>query len=338
MREKISGLVTLSPLQTALARHHTYTLFSRLFGEGVTAELRPFLSPIPELAAVLPDKFDADENAATHHHLFHLNLFPYESIFLATDGLLGGPVTNQVQQQYTQSGFAVDAGAISADHIGYELAFLAFLCGAEADAWEDGLAKTPALSAAKVAVSIQQHQHTFLQHHLLRWLPPFVLAVQAQDNAFYSTLAELVQAFVADHAANADMPANRNVLPDPPFLLGSNKTGLKNIADYLTTPAYSGFFLSRDHISRIAREHQLPRGFGSRTQMLANLMKTAVQYDLFPSLINTLQNTATAFAEQYRQMVQSHPLQETQTTPWQDRCLTTVQLLEQIKSEIRQSL
>ena len=144
--------ITLSSADMALARHHTYTLFSRLFLEGVTAELRPFLPPIPELAAVLPEPFDADESAATHHYLFQLNLFPYESIFLATDGLLGGPVTNKVQQQYEQSGFIVDASATSPDHIGHELAFLAFLCGAEADVWKDGLEEKPALSAAETAV------------------------------------------------------------------------------------------------------------------------------------------------------------------------------------------
>ncbi|KAA3657708.1 MAG: hypothetical protein DWQ04_27280 [Chloroflexi bacterium] len=321
--------MTLSSAQTALARHHTYTLFSRLFLEGVTAELRPFLSPIPELSTVLPKKFNADESAAIHHHLFRLNLFPFESIFLATEGLLGGPVANQVQQMYEQSGYMVNTSATSPDQIGHELAFLAYLCGAEADAWEDGLENT--------AVSIQTHQHTFLQHHLLRWLPPFVLAVEAQGNPFYSILANLVLDFASDHASNAEIVVNPHRLPDLPSLLENDKTSLKDIANYLITPAYSGFFLSRDHISHIAREHQLPRGFGNRSQMLTNLMKTAVQYDLFPTLINTLQATATAFSQKFEHIIQTHPQLGSHLTPWQDRCLSTIQILEQIKSETMSS-
>ena len=317
--------MALSSAETALARHHTYTLLSRLFLEGVTAELRPFLLPITQLATALPEPFDVDESAAMHHHLFQLNLFPFESIFLATDGLLGGPVTNQVQQQYEQSGYVVDASATSPDHIGHELSFLAFLCGAEADAWEDGLEKT--------AVSIQQRQHSFLQHHLMRWLAPFVLAVQAQENEFYSAVANLTLTFVTDHAEKATSATNQHVLPDLPFLLDNDKTGLKEISNYLTTPAYSGFFLSRDHISRIARQHQLPRGFGNRTQMLTNLMKTAVQYDQFPTIISSLQNTATDFSKQLENISKNYSHQAPKIFPWQRRCQTTIQLLEQIKSE-----
>ncbi len=325
--------MTLSSAQTALARHHAYTLFSRLFLEGVTAELRPFLSPIPELVVALPDLFDADESAATHYHLFQLNLFPYESIFLATDGLLGGPITNKVQQQYEQSGFTVDASATSPDHIGQELAFLAYLCGAEANAWEDGLGETPALSTVEVAVSIQNRQHTFLQHHLLRWLTPFVLAVQAQEVAFYSGLAELMLTFVADHAENANLPVHPHVLPDLPFLLDNDKTSLKDIAHYLITPAYSGFFLSRDQISHIARQHQLPRGFGSRTQMLTNLMKTAVQYDVLPALLQTIQQHTIDQETAFCQTGTAHPHLTAFITPWQTRLKTTRNMLQAMQEQ-----
>jgi len=176
-------------------------------------------------------------------------------------------------------------------------------------------------------------QIIFLQHHLLRWLPPFVLAVAAQGDAFYNALANLVLDFTADHVSNPGMVVNPHVLPALPSMLENDKTGLKDIANYLITPAYSGFFLSRDHISRIAREHQLPRGFGNRSQMLTNLMKTAVQYDQFPALISTLQNTATTFWQQFNQIVQTNPHQASPIAPWQNRCQTTFQLLEQIKTE-----
>lgn len=314
----------LSAKETALARHYTYALFSRLFVEGVTAELRPYLSPIPELAGSLPHPFDADETAVVHHHLFQLNLFPYESIFLATDGLLGGPVTNRVQTQYEQSGFDVDTSAISADHFGYELGFLSFLCGAEADAWEDRWAET--------AVLIQQRQQTFLQQHLLTWLAPFVPAVRAQQHPFFTALADLTLAFVADHAAIFGALTSDLTLPEMPDLLDNDKTGLKEIAAFLLTPSYSGVFFSRDQISGIARQQQLPHGFGNRTQMMTNLMKTAVQYDLFSALITAIQAVISSRRKHTMQMVADNPPLKPFFQPWQDRCQASHQLLAEIKS------
>ncbi|MCA9932020.1 MAG: molecular chaperone TorD family protein [Anaerolineales bacterium] len=320
---RING-VDLNLAQTAQARHYAYALFGRLFLEGETAVLRPFLAPIPELAAVLTDPFDADETAAAHYHLFQLNLFPYESIFLGTDGLLGGPVTDAVLSQYEQSGFHVDTSATSPDHIGYELAFLSFLCGAEADAWEDGLGET--------AVLMQQRQHMFLQRHLLRWLPPLAQAIRSQEQPLYTALADLTVNFVADHAAQSTAQPSFT-LPALPDLLNNDKTGLKEIANYLTTPAYSGVFLSHDRISLIARQHQLPRGFGNRVQMITNLMRTAVQYNTLPTLLQTIQQQIIEQETAYRQIGTTHPHLAVFITPWQMRLQATQNMLQTMQEQ-----
>jgi len=276
----------LTHAQVALARHHSYALFSQLFLEGITPALMPAIQAVPELAAALPVSFNFDEAAAEYHHLFSFNLFPYESIFLGTDGLLGGPVTNRVLASYRQMGYEANPAASSPDHISCQLDALAFLCLAEADAWEDGL--------PVVALRMRGLQQTFLQEHLLRWLLPFVLAVQQQERPFYSALANLTLKFVAAHAITGG-PHDTHIppLPDPPSLLDDEQTGLRDIAAYLTTPPYSGLYLGRDDVGRLARQLDLPRGFGGRHQLMLNALRTAVQYDSFSRLISKLRDLFT---------------------------------------------
>lgn len=322
-------MMTLTPHEKAQARHHAYTLIGRLFVDGLTPALLPFVQQVGELTAVLPttpfDEATFDEAAAAHQHLFGFNLFPYASIFLASDGLLGGNVTEQVVGQYQRSGFVVDSRATSPDHIGHELQFLAFLSAAEADAWRDGLPQQ--------ALRVQQHQRDFLQSHLLHWLLPLVTAVSAIAPAtFYVALADLALQLVLEQyeqlCANQLPLAQADPLPQPPDVLAQEKTGLRRIARYLTVPPYSGIYLSRDQISQMARQHDLPRGFGSREEMLENVLVTAVQYDTLPNLLGTLHQTLTDWVTAYQQHAALAPFM----APWLHRIHHTQEMLAEIKA------
>jgi TorA maturation chaperone TorD len=313
----------------------TYALLGQLYLEGVTAVTLPTIQIIPSLAQTVKAPFSADESAAGHQTLLGFNVFPYESIFLDGSGLLGGAVTETVQHSYREAGFEVDAGSSSPDHIGHELALLAHLCGAEADAWQDNLAFK--------AEQMRQLQWDFLQEHLLRWLVPFVLAVKGQKRPFYTALAELTLEFILDHVSGIGIPDtqlkdnfgnwnSRNMqLSD---LLANEKTSLKNIAEFLTTPLHSGIYLGRDDITRLARQQDLPRGFGDRAQMLANLMRSAVQYDGLPALLAELANIAERWGDEYGRFAATMPAITPFITPWHDRINNTRQALAQIQRQI----
>ena len=315
-----------APGQVARARHHTYLLLGRLFVEGVNDELLPYVRAIPELASVLPDSPDMDEVAADYQHLFGFNLFPYESIFLDTTGLLDGAISEAVRQNYERAGYDVNTTATSPDHIGPELSFMAFLAGAEADAWDDDL--------AAVARQMEQ-QRDFLQGHLLCWLLPLVLAVRQQEQPFFMALADLTLEFVYSHYATIGSPAAIDFrLPAPPTLLDDEKTGLKEIAAYLTTPLYSGVYLSRDNIGRLARQQRLPRGFAGREQMLLNLMRAAVQYDALPALVAELRSLTSGWQKAYADLAGTYPELRLWTTAWQARANYTFHLLGQVSSQV----
>lgn len=320
------GDAGLPASQKALARSRTYTLFGRIYLEGLTPELMPYVQAIPKLVETLPEIFNADEAAADHQHLFGFNIFPYQSIFLDPSGLLGGDITDTVIQSYQEAGFDVQAGSESADHIGHELHLLAYLCGLEAKAQQE--------NGSEVLQWTIKLQHDFLDRHLLTWLPPLVQVLGRQGNPFYPALAGLTLNLVSEHRASQkpDLVVEFQ-LARPPNLLEDEKTGLKEIVGYLLRPVYSGIYLSRDDIGRLARQRALPRGFGDRQQMFLNLLRSAANYGGLAAILEQLQNLAKSWAETYGEMA-FDPILAPFANQWQYRASSTTNIFDEMGSRL----
>ena len=324
---------SLSTRQLALARSRAYGLLSQLYLTGVTPNNLIQVRAVPELAGKLVSPagkvpaYEIDEAAADHHHLFGFNVHPYQSYFLDPAGLLGGPVTESVIQCYGRSGFQPETSAESADHIGFELGFLATLCAAESEALE-----------ANAAQQIQERQFAFLHEHLLRWIGPLTLAIDQQDQPFYSAVTDVTLDLLQEQAAGLEAhfgrPAKEKIAPtNIPDLLADEKTGLKQIADFLLTPLYSGIYLSRDDIGRLARRQAVPRGFGDRRVLLLNLLRTAANYDALGEIINDLGGMARRWEGAHAEMA-DRPGIGAYAASWRSRAAGTVELLAQMHSRI----
>ena len=150
----------LSPLQLAQARAKAYQLFGNLFLLGLTQQTYGILRKLPAFSPtdhpILAVGFDPDQAAAEHYQLFQHNIFPYQAIFLDTSNLMGGIETARINQFYRDANFNPDH---EPDHMGQALAFLSFLCHAEADAWQDNLVGE--------ASRMQTWQNQFLAEHIL---------------------------------------------------------------------------------------------------------------------------------------------------------------------------
>jgi len=118
-----------------------------------------------------------------------------------------------------------------------------------------------------------------------------------------------------------------------PAILENEKTSLKDIAAYLMMPVYCGVFFTRDDISRLAKQLQLPRGFGDRTQMMSNLMKTAVQYNLFPTLLQNLINQLSTHQSNYIATIKQTPHLAPFIQPWHAKCQTTAEIAKEIAQQ-----
>lgn len=314
----------MTPYELALARRRAYHLFGRLFLEGITADLLPYTDAVPELGE-LARTIDPDQAAADHYHLTAVSVFPYESIFLDPSGLLGGAVSDRLLTIYDQNGYQALSDA---DHIGHELLFMSQLCAAEAEAWQ--------LGNGDAATLWQSRQQAFLTSHLLSWLAPLVVAVGQSDSLFYGPLANLTLDLAADHLGEAQADPPAITLPTPPAL-AADDSGLKDIARYLATPPYSGLFLSRDAISALARRHNLPRGFGDRAQMLANLLRTAGQYDLASNVFLDLAAVSVKWRKQYEEQQTRYPEISPWIRPWQEHISQTAVALEELSETVAQA-
>ena len=301
--------------EVSQARHHGYVLFGRLLLEGLTSELLPFVQQIPELATAVPQFYDDDIAAAHYQSIFGFNLFPFQSIFLDSTGLVGGKESKRVQRSFAQVRYE-GVTDVDADHIGQLLLCLAALC-------EDESRKS------------RQQQADLLSQHLLRWLLPFTCALKLQKRPFYIALADLLLAFVADHAQDLveKLEGQRPfALPQPPDILSNKKNGWKEIAGFLLTPVNSGIYLGRDNIGDLAKQFKLPRGFGDRQQMFTNLFQSAIVYDSFGEVMTALKEVTAVYQTHYTENQPHFPYDAALASQWHTRTTQTIKLLNKLQS------
>jgi len=310
-----------------LNRHKTYSLISRLLTHGLTERDLEAVRQIDVLARHLPAPFDPDESAADHQHIFGFNVFPYESVFLDPSGQLGGVVTSTTIRDYKQAGFEIDSAAGSPDHIGQQLAYLAFLSKAQDKAREENNQMQLEL--------MREYQRAFLDTHILCWLPPLVLSIKNQNTPFYSSLADFTVATVVKHRMSQDRPAGAAFnLPQPPNLFDQEGTGLKEIVAYLLTSVYSGIYFSRDDIGRLAKDQSVPRGFGDRRQMMLSLIRSVAAYGDTDQVLSSIQHLANKWEEAYREMAaSSEPMPA--AAAWMKRASETANLIELMRSRLK---
>jgi len=272
------------PGPLAIARGRAYDLLATGLRYGVTAERLEHMGAVPALAPHLPNPadFDADEAAAQHHTALSLEVAPYESVFLTEDGLMGGAPAAGVRAQAGRVGFVGLPDDMEPDHVSVELSILCWLCGAEADAWADG--------RADVAAVVQGLARDFLDAHPLGWFDALAVSMAACPAGVpaLTEMARLAAELCRSHRADLGPVVPSPALPELPALLEDPDTGLRRIAEVLTTPVYAGGFLSRSAIRDIGRAHRLPRGFGGRSQMLVNLLRSAAEFDRLVDVVDGL--------------------------------------------------
>jgi TorA maturation chaperone TorD len=115
---------------------------------------------------------------------------PWESYYLKPDRLLFQEATLEVRRAYAAQGFLPAAYPhVADDHIALELDFMARLAEKLAEGFDKG--DSEAVSQYLAA------SDSFLQEHLLKWVPDFVKTLsQAKHNYFYKEAGALLDEFV----------------------------------------------------------------------------------------------------------------------------------------------
>ncbi len=309
----------------ALARSRAYGLLGDLFLEGLTVSTLVAWRQVR--GGVLLDaaaSVDLEDAAEAHARLLLIGVPAYEGAFLAADGLLGGDVAAAVRRDRALAGLG-DPPGHEPDHLGAELGWLAFLCGAEADARRDGV-------AAERIERIIALQRSALDAHLLRWVPQWSthlrgLPTRGEADGVYVRGAELALAVLTDHRESLGGSAPGWSLPAPAPVLEDPRAGLRAIAEHLCVPCQCGGYLARDTIAAAGRALDLPMTFGARADLVEGLFCAAAQYSRVPDVCTALDALLAGWIDAW-----TSPY----SAPWVDRAAHTRALLARVAAAARE--
>lgn len=241
----------MTPEQEALARARTLGWIAEVLLDGWTPRAVAVGASLPWLPQLSGD-------LAVRHQRVMGAVPLYESVFCGPDAQLGGALAAQVAADAAQLGFRTERHDVEPDHLGLQVAALGFLWAATADALRDGV-PTRALHAVREG---------FAKAHLSRWIRGARIAVSRQGIDELTAVLDVLEELVPAQA----------IAGEGEDLLAVKKTGLKQVARYLATPARCGAWFALPDIQRIADDAGLACGFGRRVQMLESLLFAAVDH------------------------------------------------------------
>jgi len=142
---------------------------------------------------------------------------PYGSVYLDGERKIMGDSTLDVKKRYREAGLDTAKNFKDApDHISAELEFMYYLIFKEIEAFSN--------SDTETGIGFIQKQKSFLEGHLLAWVPEFAKSIiEYAQNSFYLNLAkatqmflkknyEIVCAFLDTQKLNSEKPVEINSL------------------------------------------------------------------------------------------------------------------------------
>ncbi|HYL06005.1 MAG TPA: molecular chaperone TorD family protein [Thermoanaerobaculia bacterium] len=278
-------------------------------------------TPTPELQQVadllglgqLPDR-------AAHGELFLFQLYPYASVYLGAEGMMGGEAADRIAGFWRALGQTPPA---EPDHLAIMLGLHAHLGELERQA-----ADVPARERWRHA------RGAFLWEHLLSWLPVFLMKLGdlrepgGAEDCFYQRWAALLGEALRAEAAALPPPGSRLPLHlrAAPGCVDPRRDGLQGFLGSLLTPVRSGIVLVRADLARAARE----LGLGLRQGERRLVLKALFEQDPGP-VLGWLAREAAAWAGRHRPEV---PAAAPLVAFWQDRAEATARLLSELRADL----
>lgn len=120
---------------------------------------------------------------------------PYGSVYLDSERTMMGDSTFDVKTRYREAGLDTAKNFREApDHIAAELEFMYYLIFKEIEALSN--------SDLQAAIGFLQKQRSFLEDHLMRWMPEFAAnIIEHAETAFYKNLAKATETFLKENYA-----------------------------------------------------------------------------------------------------------------------------------------
>jgi len=191
--------------------------------------------------------------------LFLFQLYPYASVYLGPEGMMGGEACDRIAGFWRALGLDPPA---EPDHLAVMLALYARLAELE-DETEDGRGRD----------AWRQSRDAFLWEHLLSWLPPYLSKMKEIGPPFYHRWADLLARALGEEIESRGtpewLPLHLREAPEP---ADPEVEGGEAFLRSLLAPVSSGIVLVRADLHRAARELQLGVRLGERRFVLEALM------------------------------------------------------------------
>jgi len=192
-------------MEQTQARSNVYALLSRILLQELDNDMLDMILKDKEIRTFFPSLDEwkiletEDNKTLLEQHLnvdfaniSLLHLVPYETFYTREDQMIETGGANPVTDMYHEYDYIVDfekARAVSADHIGVELEFMHYLIEAEIAAVVAG--------DDEAVKHLQFAQKTFLNKHLLKWAPMYLINVKYESRTpIYYDAAEMCLEFI----------------------------------------------------------------------------------------------------------------------------------------------
>ncbi len=193
-----------------------------------------------------------------HTDLFLFQLYPYASVYLGTEGQLGGETRDLIGGFWRALG---ETPPTEPDHLTVMLAFYAELRERESSAASPG--------------EEQWHRscRAFLWEHLLSWLPVYLDKLEQLAPRYYRRWASLLREALSAEAERLGCQERISLhLRQAPALADPRTDDPQAFLDGLLSPVRSGVILVRDDLVRAGRELGLGVRAGERKFVLKALL------------------------------------------------------------------
>jgi hypothetical protein len=189
----------------------------------------------------LPPPPAADE----HTDVVVFQAYPYASVYLGSEGMLGGEARDRVAGMWRTLGVEPPA---EPDHLSVLLAALATLDERDDDA---GVAAGRA----------------FYAEHVASWMPPYLATLARIGGSFHIAWARALEGLLAERPSTERLPLHLRAAPP-----AGEPAGLDDLLATMIAPARVGFVVVRDDLGRCANDLGLGSRAGERRFALRALL------------------------------------------------------------------
>lgn len=192
--------------------------------------------------------------ATDYTNLFVFQLYPYASVYLGPEGMLGGEARARVAGFWSALKLTPPA---EPDHLAALLGLYAAL-------------------ASDASAEARHARRALLWEHLLSWLPPYLEQVERLGTDFYARWARLLGAALLAEARQLGPPARLPLhMREAPAAADPREEGGEAFLGALLAPIRTGMILVRSDLRRCAHDLELALRVGERRYVLRALLSQA---------------------------------------------------------------